>query len=175
MINLLAAILVAGAVCWGAQTVARAVAASRADQTRTRALQLLALFAPGVAASTSDPRALLTWHPLAAAARTLFPEEFGELDRAASATFPFTTDQLQAAHSRWTAEWLAWERAHDGEYKVKTAAAEADLATSGGSPVRRAQLEAVEREKLELYQRRYEEYVLVAKALQRLAGSAGRG
>jgi hypothetical protein len=33
----------------------------------------------------------------------------------------------------------------------------------------RARLDAVEREKLELYQRRYEEYVRVSKALQSLS------
>jgi hypothetical protein len=36
----------------------------------------------------------------------------------------------------------------------------------------RARLDAVEREKLETYQRRYEEYVRVAKALQALSGPA---
>ena len=39
---------------------------------------------------------------------------------------------------------------------------------AGDSAMVRAHLEAVEREKLDLYQRRYQEYVQVAKALQSL-------
>jgi hypothetical protein len=42
------------------------------------------------------------------------------------------------------------------------------LQESGGAPAARARLEAIEREKLELYQRRYQDYVQVAKALQGL-------
>jgi hypothetical protein len=80
-------------------------------------------------------------------------------------------DEIQAAHAQWTADWLAWERAHDAEYKLKAAAAEADLAAAN-TPVARARLEATEREKLELYQRRYQEYVRVAKALQALSTAA---
>ncbi len=59
-----------------------------------------------------------------------------------------------------------WEQAHDGEYKLKVAEIEAALQGPGGSPVGRARLDAVEREKLERYQRRYEEYVRVGKAFQ---------
>ena len=47
--------------------------------------------------------------------------------------------------------------------------AEQELAASGGSQVMRARVDAVEREKLDLYQRRYTEYVHVAKALQALS------
>jgi len=126
------------------------------------------MFAPGVAATQADPRAFLTWQPLAKAARQLSPDEFARLDAAAGGTFPFTSEQLQAAHAQWTADWLAWERTHDAEYKLKAAAAEHELAASDGSPIMRARLEAVEREKLDLYQRRYQEYVRVAKALQTL-------
>jgi hypothetical protein len=42
------------------------------------------------------------------------------------------------------------------------------LSVEAGSDLGRATLEAVEREKLELYQRRYEEYVRVGKALHAL-------
>ena len=63
---------------------------------------------------------------------------------------------------------MSWERAHDAEFKLKAAAAEHDLGASGGSPVMRAKVDAIEREKLDAYQRRYEEYVRVAKALQAL-------
>ena len=82
--------------------------------------------------------------------------------------FPFSEDALQAAHAQWTADWLAWEGAHDAEYKLKAAEVEHELAASGGAPFIRAKLDAVEREKLDRYQRRYQEYVQVAKALQSL-------
>ena len=39
---------------------------------------------------------------------------------------------------------------------------------AGESAMIRARLEAVEREKIDLYQRRYQEYVQIAKALQSL-------
>jgi hypothetical protein len=135
---------------------------------KDRVLQLLTLFAPGIAAALTDPRSLLAWQPLAVTARTLFPDEFALLDRAAGAPFPFTPDQLQAAHARWTTEWLAWERTHDTTYKLRAAVAEAEIQASGGSASARAKLEESEREKLEVYQRRYEEYVRVAKALHHL-------
>jgi hypothetical protein len=53
---------------------------------------------------------------------------------------------------------------------MKAAAAQAELLASGGSgtAAARARVDAVEREKLDLYQRRYGEYVRVAKALQAL-------
>lgn len=163
------ALIVAGTVAWAGLQIARELRAAREQTSRGRALELLGIFAPAVGAAQADPRALLQWQPLARTARELFPEEFAALDRAAGAAFPFSAEAILAAHARWTAEWLAWERAHDAEYKMKAAAAERELAVSGGSPIVRAGLEAVEREKLDRYQRRYEEYVRTAKALQALA------
>ena len=171
---LLAAVIVAGsaalagAVAWGTFAIAREMAAAREAASLGRTLQLLGVFAPGLGAADADPRALLVWQPIARTARQLFPAEFAALDHAAGGTFPFTAERIQAAHSRWTAGWLAWERAHDAEYKLKAAEIEQDLLASGGAAVVRGRLEAVEREKLDLYQRRYEEYVRVAKALQGL-------
>ena len=133
-----------------------------------RRLQLLQLFARGVTAAAEDPRALLTWQPLASTARAMFPEDFAELDRAAGATFPFSRDQIEAAHARWSTDWLAWERTHDTEYKLKAATAEQELRASPGSSVLRARVDSVEQEKLESYQRRYEEYTRVSKALKNL-------
>jgi hypothetical protein len=101
-------------------------------------------------------------------ARQLFPSESAALDRAAGGTFPFTSEHAQAAHAQWTADWLAWERTHDAAYKLKAAAAEQELVASGGAAAHRAKLDAIESEKLDLYQRRYSEYVRVAKALQAL-------
>lgn len=165
------ALLVAGAIVWAARQVAAALERAGAEARRPRALDLLTLLGPAAAAGRSDPLALLAWHPVVRAVRTLFPEESASLDRAAGARFPFSAEIVNAAHARWTAEWLAWERIHDAEYKLKAAAAEDDLERSGGAPVARARLEAVEREKLDTYQRRYEEYIRVAKALQALVSS----
>jgi hypothetical protein len=165
---LVSALIVAAAVLWGARSIGRELAAARDTAIRGRALQLLGIFAPALGAVDDDPRALLVWQPLAGAARQLCPDEFAALDRAANARFPFSANRIEAAHARWTADWLAWEGAHDVEYKLKSAGAERDLSESGGSALARARLEAIEHEKLERYQRRYEEYVRVAKALQAL-------
>jgi hypothetical protein len=128
---------------------------------------LLGVFGPAVGACATDARALLAWYPLAASARRIFPDAFRELDRISGGTFPFTRDQLQSAHARWTTEWLTWERSHDAEYRMKAAAAEQALegAEASRRSLLRADLEAIERQKLESYQQRYEEYVRVAKAL----------
>jgi hypothetical protein len=163
-----AAIVVAAAVLWAGRELLAEVRAARDEASRARALAVLQLFAASVAATRANPRELLTWQPLARAARRLLPAEFASLDAASGGTFPFSAEQVQAAHAQWTADWLAWERMHDGEYKLKAAILEQELAASGGSVVARAKLEAVEREKLDLYQRRYQEYVQVAKALQGL-------
>ena len=172
MIAVAAALIVAVAVSWAAQQIVAELKAARADAVRTRAMALLQLLAPGVAASAADPRALLVWQPLASSARQLYPTEFAELDRAAGRTFPFSKEQLQAAHSEWTADWLAWELTHDTEYKLKAAEIEHELGSTtlaSAPPMTRARLDAVEREKLDRYQRRYQEYVRVAKALQALS------
>ena len=168
MVLLLAALFVSAAIAWAGLRIATAVQASRPDPRRARVLELLAIFAPAVGAAADDPRAILVWHPLARTARQIFPEEFAELDAAAGAVFPFNQKGLQMAHAHWTADWLGWERTHDSEYKLKAAMVEQEVAATGTSPVLRARLDAVEREKLDLYQRRYGEYVRVAKALQAL-------
>jgi len=165
------ALVAAGAVAWGAGAIAREIRAAREEAARVRALQLLELFAPAISAAHADPRALLAWQPLIRTARTILPDASAELDRASGGRFPFPEAQIQTAHAQWTADWLAWERAHDGEFKRKAAEAEHELAASGGSPLMRARLDAIESEKLDLYQRRYAEYVRVAKALQALMSS----
>src|SRR5688572_9119517 len=132
---------------------------------------LIATFTPAAAAGQQDPKQIVVWHPLAQASRKLFPEAFKELDAAAGGAFPFTKEQLKAAHSRWTADWLAWERSHDAEYSVKSAQVqdEIDRAQGQASPLLRTRLAAVEQQKLERYQQRYEEYIKTAKALAGLA------
>ena len=135
--------------------------AARADAARGRALTLLAVFAPGRSAAQHDPRALLVWAPLAHIARALAPDDMAALDRASGGRFPFAAGAIQEAHAKWSADWLAWEATHDAEYKFKASEAAGD----------RARLDAVEREKLDRYQRRYQEYVTVSKALQALVAA----
>jgi hypothetical protein len=162
------ALAVTAAVVWAALRIAGELRAGREDASHARTMTLMQLFAPAIAAAQTDPRTLLVWQPLAKSARQLFPAEFAALDRVSGATFPFTPAQLQAAHAQWTADWLAWEQSHDAEYKLKAAQVQHDVASLGPSALARAKIEAVEREKLELYQRRYQSYVQTAKALQAL-------
>jgi hypothetical protein len=129
--------------------------------------QLLAIFGPATAAVQQDPRQMLVWYPLAQNSRSLFPDAFAELDRACGGTFPFTKEQMKSAHARCSSDWLAWERAHDAEYSLKTAQVEDEIARAGGqaTPLLRTRLAAVDQQKLERYQQRYEEYIKTAKAL----------
>lgn len=141
-------------------------------QRREATLQhLLATFAPAAAAAGQDPKQLIVWHPLAQTSRRLFPEAFAALDAAAGGAFPFSKEQLKAAHARCSADWLAWERAHDAEYAVKAAQIqdEIDRAQGPASPLLRTRLAAIEQQKLERYQQRYEEYIKTAKALAAFA------
>ena len=168
MLLLISALIVAGSIWWGVLEIVRELRTSRDEAGRGRALTVVELFAPARAAVAADPRALLVWQPLAVAARQLCPGEFAALDRASGGTFPFAADEIRAAHDRWTAEWLAWERSHAADYKLKAAIAEHELTESGGASIARGRLDAVEREKLDLYQRRYSEYIHTAKAIQAL-------
>ena len=166
---LLSALIVAFAVTWAGWHVAGQIrVAHSGSAARDRVATLLTLFAPALAATQGDPRAFLVWQPMARAARELFPDEFAALDRATGGRFPFPVSRIEAAHAQWTADWLAWELAHDTEYKLKAALAQQDLAEQGAGGKARAMLDAIEREKLDRYQRRYAEYVQTAKALQAL-------
>lgn len=166
MVPILAAVIVAAAVLAAAWRIATALSSRGRDDAEVA--QLLAMFAPGIAAAIDDPRAFLAWQPLAMTARRAFPNAFATLDRAANGTFPFTPEQIQNAHARWTAEWLAWERTHDAECKLRVATVEHELGEAIDTPFGRARLAAVDRDKLDRYQRRYEEYTRTAKALQAL-------
>jgi hypothetical protein len=136
------------------------------ERRRERQLTIAALFAPALDRVRDDPKALLAWQPLAKILRAQFPEEFAVLDAAGGSTFPFSKDLIGASHAKWTTEWLAWERTHDATYRLKTSEAEHD--STAEPAVVRARVDAIEREKLDIYQRRYEEYTRVAKALQNL-------
>ena len=136
----------------------------RREKTTQR---LLAMFGPAGVAVQQDPKQLLVWYPLAQNSRKLFPEAFADLDKAFGERFPFTKEQLQSAHARCSSDWLAWERAHDRESSLKAAQVEDEIARGGGqaTPLLRTRLAALEQEKLERYQQRYEEYIKTAKAL----------
>lgn len=140
-------------------------------------LSLLATLGPAVAAGRTDPERLVAWSEVARAARALFPEAFARLDAAGGGSFPFSRAAIAAAHARWTADWLAWERRHDLEFKQRAAAVEAELAeaTGGEAEQVRARLAAVNQEKLQTYQDRYEHYVRVGKAIAALEDRSGGG
>ena len=140
------------------RTIVAELKASREEGARGRAIALMALFAPALESASRDPKALLVWEPLARRARAIAPAEMASLERALGAPFPFPADAVQRAHAQWTGDWLAWEQTHAAEYRQKASEVEHD----------RAKLDLVEREKLDRYQRRYEEYVRVSKALQTL-------
>jgi hypothetical protein len=163
------AAVLAGLLLWSTVRLLSALRDAGRDRLQQRTAQLLALFAPGVVAVGQEPRALLVWQPLARTARALFPEEFAALDRAAGVSFPFSPEDVQAAHARWTATWLSWESAHDAEFKLRAATLEEELGEKVDTPIGRARLDAVAREKLERYQQQYEDYTRVSKALRALA------
>lgn len=166
LLFILGALIVAAAVAWAGWHIASELASR--DKEADQAAKLLALFAPGIVAAAADPRALLPWQSLAATARKIYPKEFAALDAASGATFPFSADQIDRAHARWTTDWLAWERSHDAECKLRAAIVEHELGDAVDTVYGRARLDAVERDKLDQYQRRYEDYTRVAKALQAL-------
>jgi hypothetical protein len=165
---LVSAAVLAAATVWATLRIVEALRESRRDGERTRIVQLLATFGPAVHTANADPRALLSWLPVARAARTVLPDEFAALDRAAGRSFPFSREQTEAAHAAWTTSWLTWERQHDADYRLKAQTLAEALGADAASSLGRSRLEAIEREKVERYQQRYEEYTRVAKALQRL-------
>ena len=147
--------------------VTRGLRARRQDAAVQAMLQT---FGPAQAAVLDDPKQLLAWHPLADTSRKLFPGAFVALDRAAGGRFPFPKETVERAHAKVSTDWLAWEKAHDEEYRIKGAAAELDLRGTSGDAgaLARARLDRIQHEKIEKYQQRYEEYVRTSKALQAL-------
>jgi hypothetical protein len=161
-------VIVCAVVGW---SIAQELKRSRQDRA---VCALLALFGPAASRVQTDARELLVWYPLARGARTMFPEAFARIDATLGHAFPFPASVVETAHARWTAEWLNWERSHDLDYTVKTRALEEELDREGEevAPSGRARLAALERDKLERYQQRYEEYVQVGKALTALVSGA---
>ena len=133
---------------------------------------MLRTFGDALGSVHQDPRLLLAWHPTAESARKLFPVAFASLDAARGERFPFPRDLIERAHARWTTEWLAWERSHDEEYRIKAASVEQEIGATSGEAAKlaKARLDRVQHEKIERYQQRYEEYIRTAQALQALLG-----
>ncbi len=148
-------------------TVTRELRALRREAARHA---LLGTFGPAQVAVQADPTQLITWYPLARVARKADPAAFAALDAAAGGTFPFTREQVERAHAKVSSDWLAWEQAHDEEYRVKAAAAEQEIGRASGdaATLARARLNRIQHEKIERYQQRYEAYIRTAKALQGL-------
>ena len=167
LLNVIPAFIAMGATIVIAFALWRLAATAERQRHETVVQQLLAMFGTASAAVQQDPKQLLVWYPLARSSRKLFPEAFAELDKAAGGTFPFNKDQMQAAHARCSSDWLAWERAHDAEFSLKAAQVEDEIVRAGGqpSPLLRTRLAAVDQQKLERYQQRYEEYIKTAKGL----------
>ncbi len=133
-------------------------------------VRLLESFAPAISQGKTDPQGLVAWSEVAQSARRLFPVAFTQLDAASGGRFPFSRELVQAAHARWTADWLGWERQHDLEYKQRASVAETALDQAGDEDTStlRAELAAINQEKLQTYQDRYENYVRVGKAIAAL-------
>lgn len=161
------ALIATAAALVGAVALRRLAATVERQRHELQVQNLLMMFGPAIAAVHAEPTRLLAWYPLAQKSRTLFPDAFVELDKAFGGRFPFSKDQVQAAHARCSSDWLAWERSHDAEFALKAAQVEDEIARAGGppSPLLRTRLAALEQQKLERYQQRYEEYIKTAKAL----------
>ena len=131
---------------------------------------VLATFGRAQAEASRDPRLVLAWQPLAESARKVQPVAFAALDAATGTRFPFDKDAIERAHSKWTADWLAWEKTHDEESRLKAATVEQEMRAASGdaAALAKARLDRVQHEKIERYQQRYEEYIRTAKALQAL-------
>ena len=146
----------------------------RKGQLETQILGLLATFVPVVKQARSDPSVLLACYPTLTAARKCFPEAFSRLEGDGSEGFPFGRADIEIMHERWTAEWLEWEQTHESNCQRKIAAIDATLkgeVSEAKAVLLRTELQAVEQEKLDSYQRRYAEYVGISRALERLTES----
>jgi len=150
-------------------TVAVAAERIRREHRRQHHEQLIVLLLTGIgpAVARAAPRELLAWKRVSDTVRQLFPKAVASIEEADGKSFPLTRNIIEDAHARWTAEWLAWERGHVAEYTHRTATLEAELETSGDqqSSSGRARLAALDDEKLQTYQQRYEEYIRIGNGL----------
>ena len=166
-----AVFLIAAAFVFGVFAVVATLRARRRDE---QLFNVCATFGPPLERAQADPRVLLAWYPASCAMRRQFGDAFAALSADPSKPFPWGPADVEAAHARWTATWLEWERHQDAEYRVRTAGIELQLdqADASAIPELKTSLQRLEQEKLERYQRRYEEYVKVSRALAKLTDSA---
>lgn len=140
--------------------------------------QLMAVLLTGSAAAIAraEPRELLAWQATAKTARRLFPDIVAEIESKGGESFPIPIKVMEDAHAKWTAEWLAWECHHDADFRKRSSVLEAELQRAGQehTPDGHARIAALEDEKLQSYQRRYEEYVQVGKKLTDLLDGNSR-
>jgi hypothetical protein len=131
--------------------------------------QLMVVLLTGSAAAVAraEPRELLAWQAAADVVRRLFPDAIADIESKGGESFPIPRKVVEAAHTKWTAEWLAWERQHDADFRKRTSVLQAELEATGHehTPDGHARIAALEGEKLQSYQRRYEEYVQIGKGL----------
>ena len=78
---------------------------------------------------------------------------------------------MKILHIDMDAFYASVEQRDDAEYSLKTAQVqdEVDRMQGPASPLLRTRLAAIEQQKLERYQQRYEEYIKTAKALASFA------
>ena len=145
----------------------------RREHHQTIVALLLTTFMPAVA--RAEPRELLAWRTPADTVRKLYPEAVATIETETGERFPFPRTVVEDAHAQWTTDWLAWERQHDTVYRERAATLEAELQATGGDAAAavRAKIAALEDEKLQTYQRRYEEYVRVGNGLIALTETTG--
>ena len=164
-------VVVATIVAAGA-AIAGVVERARRDGRRQHRERLIAALLTSIApaAARADPRELCGWQRVAVSARAFFPDVVAEIESRTGERFPFPRETVEEAHARWTAEWLAWERRHDADFRQRSSALEAELDAAGeiGSPAGRARMAALDDEKLQAYQHRYEEYVRIGNGLAAL-------
>ncbi len=147
------------------------------EARRDRQIQsLLATFGPVTERVRDDPRRLLAWYPVAERARRLFPDAFEAIETGGD-RFPFSDALIESVEAKWTAEWLEWERNNDTEYREQSAVIEATLESAEGAAAKaaRARLDTIERDRLDRYQRRYQDYVEVSRGLAALTGDGPAG
>ena len=131
----------------------------------------------GPAVVRADPRELLAWYHFARTIRKVFPDAITVIETTTGEEFPIPRELLEEAHSRWTSEWLFWERQHHADFTARERALQAELAEDGevSSVTGRDRLATLENEKLQMYQQHYEEYVRIGSKFGALLDSKQKG
>lgn len=165
-------VLVVATIVAAGAAIVGVVERARRDGRRRHRERLIAALLTSIApaAARADPRELCGWGPVAVTARALFPDIVAAIESRTGERFPFPRETVEEAHARWTAEWLAWERGHDADFRQRSIVLEAELQATGdaGLPAGRARMAALDDEKLQAYQHRYEEYVRIGNGLAAL-------